>query len=54
MTYDELIRDHSAAMIEKLVTSVVSQDPVEIRFDYLDNDQWAIITMHEYAEDKEV
>ncbi len=54
MTYDELIKDHSASVIEKLVRTVVSQDPVEIRFDYLENDQWAIITMHEYEEDKEV
>ena len=41
-------------MIEKLVTWVVSQDPVEVRFDFLDNDQWAIVTMHIYEEDKEI
>ena len=53
MTFEELVKNHSGAMIEKLVTHVISQDPVEIRFDYLEQDQWAIITMHEYEEDKE-
>ena len=54
MNYEELVRDHSADMIEKLVTYVVSQDPVEIRFDFLEQDQWSMITMFEYEEDKEV
>ncbi|MBC8034776.1 MAG: hypothetical protein H7Y03_11565 [Chitinophagaceae bacterium] len=54
MTYEELIENHSASVIENLVRTVVSQDPVEIRFDYMDDDQWAIITMHEYEEDKQV
>ena len=54
MTFEELIRNHSAEMIEKLVTRVVSEDPVEVRFDYLEQDLWAMITMYEYEEDKEV
>ena len=54
MNFEELVRDHSADMIEKLVTYVVSQDPVEVRFDFLEQDQWAMITMFEYEEDKEV
>ena len=32
MTFEELVKNHSADMIEKLVTWVVSQDPVEVRF----------------------
>jgi len=54
MTFEELVKNHSADMIEKLVSSVVSKDPVEIRFDFADGDQWAVITMYEYEEDKEV
>ena len=54
MTFEELVKNHSADMIEKLVTWVVSQDPVEVRFDFLENDQWAIVTMHIYEEDKEI
>ena len=54
MTFEELVKNHSAEMIEKLVIRVVSEDPVEVRFDYLEQDQWSVITMHEYEEDKEI
>ena len=54
MTFEELVKDHSADMIEKLVAWVISKDPVEIRFDFQDDDQWSIITMHVYEEDKEI
>jgi hypothetical protein len=52
--YEELVKNHSSAMIERLVTDVVGKDSVEIRFDFLDNDQWAIISMHNYEEDQEI
>jgi hypothetical protein len=54
MNYEELVKNHSAEMIEKLVTWVVSQDPVEIHYDFTDDDQWAIISMHIYEEDQEI
>lgn len=54
MTYEELVRDHADEMIEKLVTDVISKDAIEIRFDFLDDDQWSILSMHIYEEDKEI
>lgn len=54
MTYEELVRNHAGEMVEKLVTDVISKDAVEIRFDFEDNDQWAVISMHIYEEDKEI
>ena len=54
MTYEELVKNHAGEMIEKLVTDVLSKDIVEVRFDYEDNDQWAVISMHIYEEDKEI
>ncbi len=54
MTYEELIKTHSGDMIERVLAWVISKDPVEIRFDFLDADQWAIISMHLYEEDKEI
>jgi hypothetical protein len=54
MTYEELVRNHSGDMIEKLVTEVITKDAAEIRFEFEDNDQWSIITMHIYEEDKEI
>lgn len=54
MTNEELIKNHSGEMIERLVTEVVSRDPVEVRFEFLDNDQWSVISTHNYEEDKEI
>ncbi|HEY4967740.1 MAG TPA: hypothetical protein VII28_15150 [Puia sp.] len=54
MTNEELLKNHSSELIEKLVTEVVSKDPVEVRFEFVDNDQWAVISMHNYEEDKEI
>ena len=46
MTYEELVKNHAGEMIEKLVTEVISKDAVEIRFEFEDNDQWSVISMH--------
>jgi len=54
MKYEELVNNHAPELIEKLVTDVVTKDPVEIRFDFEDDDQWAVISMHIYEEDKEI
>lgn len=54
MTLEELVKNHSAELIEKLLTWIIENEPVEIRFDFLDNDQWAIISMHNYEEDQEI
>ena len=54
MTNEELIKNHSGQVIEKLVTEVVSKDSVEVRFEFEDNDQWAVSSTHNYEEDKEM
>ena len=54
MTYEELVKNHSADVIEKLITEILAKDPVEIHFDFLGKDQWSIITTHQYEEDKEI
>jgi hypothetical protein len=54
MTYEELLKNHAGEMTEKLVTDVVTKDAVEVRFDFADNEQWSVISMHNYEEDKEI
>ena len=54
MTFEELMKNHSAEVIEKLITEVLANDPVEVHFDFLDQDQWSIISTHQYEEDKEI
>lgn len=54
MTFEELVKNHSAEMIEKMITEVLSKSHVEIRFDFLEQDQWAVVSSHQYEEDKEI
>jgi len=54
MNYEELVKNHSGEMIERLVTDVIGKDVVEIRFDFEGNEQWSVISMHIYEEDKEI
>ena len=54
INYEELVKTQSGALIEQLVRHVVEKDPVEVLFNYLDKDHWAIISMHNYEEDLEI
>ena len=54
MTYEELVKNHAGDLVEKLVTDVLTKEAVEVRFEFEDNDQWAVISMHIYEEDKEI
>ena len=56
MTYEELVKNHAGELIEKLLTVVMSKEAVEIRFEFEDgnNEQWSVISMHIYEEDKEI
>ena len=54
MKYDELVKKESAEMIEKFVADVLKQEPVEVHFNFEDDDQWALITMHLYDADQEI
>ena len=54
MTNEELIKDHSGEVVENLVAEVVSKDSVEVRFEFQDDEQWAVISTHNYEEDKEI
>ncbi len=54
MDYQELVQNHSSELIDKLVGYVVSKDPVEILFNFEEDDQWSIISMHQYEEDLEI
>jgi hypothetical protein len=54
MTYEELVKKHSSSLVEKIVTEVVSKDTVEVYFEDADDEQWAVIKVHVYEEDKEM
>ena len=54
MTYEELVKKHPGSLVEKLVTEVVNKDTVEVHFEIEDDEQWSVIKVHVYEEDKEM
>jgi benzoyl-CoA reductase/2-hydroxyglutaryl-CoA dehydratase subunit BcrC/BadD/HgdB len=54
MTYEELIKKHPGSLVEKIVTEVVNKDSFEVHFEEEEDEQWAVIKVHVYEEDKEM
>src|SRR5262249_51679768 len=54
MTNEELIKKHSGELIGKLVADVAGKQAAEVRFEFGDDDQWSVISMHNYEEDREI
>ena len=54
MTNEEQLKTQSAEMINTLLKEFLSRPQAEIRFDFEDNQQWAVISMNLYDEDKEI
>jgi len=54
MTYEELVRQHPGTLVEKIVTEVLNKNSVEVHFEMQDDEEWAVIKLHLYEEDKEM
>jgi hypothetical protein len=54
MNYEELVQNHAGQLIEKLVTQIFNGEPIEVRFEFEENEQWSLVTIHLYEEDKEI
>jgi hypothetical protein len=54
MDIKDLVKKNSAAIIEKLLTDILAESHVEIKFDFFEQDQWAVISINQYEEDKEI
>ena len=54
MTYEELVKQHPGSLVEKIVTEVMNKDTVDVHFEDEDDEQWAVIKVHVYEEDKEM
>jgi hypothetical protein len=54
MDYQDLVTNHTGKLIDQFLGFVLTQDSIEIHFDFLDADQWSILSMHQYEEDLEI
>ena len=53
MDIKDLVKNHSGKIIEKLLTDLLSENHIDIRFDFFEQDQWAVVSINQYEEDKE-
>ncbi len=54
MNYSEYLRENSTQLVTDLVNHAVTAEQVDIHHDYLDNTEWASLTMHLDEDDQEV
>jgi hypothetical protein len=54
MTYEELVRQHPGSLVEKIVTEELNKNIVEVHFEMQDDEEWSVIKIHVYEEDKEM
>ena len=54
MTYEELVRQHPGILVEKIVTEALAKNSIDVHFEMDDDEQWSVIKVHVYEEDKEM
>jgi transposase len=54
MNYDELVKNQAGKLIEKLVLEIRNKKAVDVRFEFVDNDQWAIVSIYVDEQDNEL
>lgn len=54
MAIEVSVKEQSNELITELVKWATGKAPVEIRFDHVDDGQWAIVTLYDYKDDKEL
>ena len=53
MDIKDLVKNNSGKIIEKLLTDLLSENHIDIRFYLFEQDQWAVVSINQYEEDKE-
>lgn len=54
MNIEELVKTKSADIIESLIRELLENKHVEVRFDFFEQDQWAIVSINQYEDDREI
>ena len=54
MNYNELVNNQSDKLIEKLLTEIRSKKNVDVRFEFIDDEQWSMVSVHVDEEDNEL
>ena len=52
--YEELVKNQPGTLVNQIITEVVSKKAVDIHFEEEEDDQWAIVKVHNEDEDQEM
>ncbi len=53
-TFEELIRNHPETLVKKVVTDALNNKAVDIHFEEEDDQQWAVVRVHNDEDDQEL
>lgn len=53
-TFEEQIRNHPDSLVKKIVNDVVNKKAVDVHFEEEENEQWAVVKMHNDDDDQEL
>lgn len=54
MHYEALLKDDPVQLVKKLLTELSGKKGVDVRFEFVDNDQWAVVSVYMDEEDNEL
>lgn len=54
MNYETLMQNDPGQLIKKLVSEISSRKAVDVRFEFMDNDQWAVVSIYMDEQDDEL
>ncbi|MGX5820890.1 hypothetical protein ACWKWU_22020 [Chitinophaga lutea] len=54
MNYAKIIKTQSSELIEQLLKTLSGKSAFEARYDYNDDEQWSVVTMHTEENDDEI
>ena len=54
MNYEELVKNESDKLIKKLLSDIQNKKAVDVRFEFVDNDQWSVVSIYMDEQDNEL
>ena len=54
MNYEALVNDETEKLIQKLVSDIRNKKAVDVRFEFVNNDQWSVVSIYMDEQDDEL
>ena len=54
MNYEVMVKNQADKLIQDLISNVQMQKAVDVRFEFVDNDQWSVVSVYMDEQDDEL